>query len=445
MGRRHRSFAARWRRRAWSTTVYAAPCSLSATTFAAAGGVLITDSEQDQLQVHQHQQQVFEVERVLSFLSSEQKVTDDEYAYFYENMSNRWEDADDMSLVSPADSSKETEIAQIKANLKALEDEYKAHNAQLAAENAKLKIHVSQLQAHKEHVWKNKCRRVTFSPMPPIAEEAEKETEKTSEKHTNSASPSHLQPVHGFAIGSEVITHSLKTEYMNGLIGQVGQATGDRVAVDFRFFLGVKAIRPENLSIAPAMSERSIFERAKAAHARCRVGDEDRPHDTCGKNEHPQKNPTSSFFSSLSSVTDKVIPSAIKSATMRLGSISKDHSIAEPEMTSAQAYRNIRASLSSTIAIQTSEYIKALQQDNISEPKRPMSAYCLFCTALTTASSSPVEMKKRTQMWHDCPKDLKEALEEHASLEKQEYEAAKARWLDPDDPPCRLCGKNCCC
>lgn len=213
------------------------------------------------------------------------------------------------------------EFAQMKADFKALEEAFAADNAHLAAENAMLKNDVTQLQAHKERVWRNKCRRETemheelrtFSPMPPIAEDAENEIEKTSEKQSCSASPSHQQLVHGFAIGSQVITHSLKTEHMNGLVGRVEQAAGDRVAVEFRFFLGVKAFRPENLSVAPAMSELSIYERAKAAHALCRPDGEDRPHDTGGKDEHPQKNslPTSSPASPTSLTRLSPAPSRV--------------------------------------------------------------------------------------------------------------------------------------
>jgi len=139
---------------------------------------------------------------------------------------------------------------------------------------------------------------------------------------------------------------------------------------------------------------------------------------------------------------------------LRLASIPEDHFAAEPEMTSARAYGNIRASLRGTIAAQTSEYIKACRQGNTSEPKRPASAYCLFCvnkevtaaaSALAASTSLAKVSKQRTQMWHECPKDIKEAFEEQASLAMEEYEAAKVRWIDSSDPPCRFCGKDCCC
>eukprot|EP00931_Biecheleriopsis_adriatica_P077535 TRINITY_DN51087_c0_g1_i1.p1 TRINITY_DN51087_c0_g1~~TRINITY_DN51087_c0_g1_i1.p1 ORF type:complete len:571 (-),score=105.75 TRINITY_DN51087_c0_g1_i1:85-1731(-) len=61
--------------------------------------------------------------------------------------------------------------------------------------------------------------------------------------------------IHGFEVGSDVMAHSLKTESMNGAIGKVKGAKGDRVAVTFPSPLGEKALKPENLKVAPIMPE----------------------------------------------------------------------------------------------------------------------------------------------------------------------------------------------
>lgn len=62
--------------------------------------------------------------------------------------------------------------------------------------------------------------------------------------------------VHGFRIGVEVEAHSLKTAALNGARGQVkGPSGADRVAVVFPAPLGEKALKPENLKIAPQYPE----------------------------------------------------------------------------------------------------------------------------------------------------------------------------------------------
>jgi len=56
---------------------------------------------------------------------------------------------------------------------------------------------------------------------------------------------------HGFEIGADVIAHSLQTASLNGQVGTVLGARGERVAVAFPPPAGEKALKPANLKLVP--------------------------------------------------------------------------------------------------------------------------------------------------------------------------------------------------
>lgn len=60
---------------------------------------------------------------------------------------------------------------------------------------------------------------------------------------------------HGFEIFADVIAHSLQSVSLNGARGQVLAARGDRIAVSFPAPIGQKALKPENLKLAPPLPD----------------------------------------------------------------------------------------------------------------------------------------------------------------------------------------------
>ena len=68
--------------------------------------------------------------------------------------------------------------------------------------------------------------------------------------------PDGRQVVRGFAVGTLVVTHSLKCEQMNHALGVVTGDVGDRVSVCFHAVGGEKAITPENLEGIESDEER---------------------------------------------------------------------------------------------------------------------------------------------------------------------------------------------
>jgi len=84
----------------------------------------------------------------------------------------------------------------------------------------------------------------TVSHIETAASDWKPETNQTTKSTTASSG---LDRVHGFAIGTPVVTHSLATETMNGSRGIVLSAQGDRVVVSFPPPIGSKSLKPSNL------------------------------------------------------------------------------------------------------------------------------------------------------------------------------------------------------